>query len=99
MDMMTNQSALISKLVANARAAQKVMANSSHDARQAALRAAASQIRDRSTDILATNATDVQRAIDNNVSPAFVDRLTLDGARLSRKRARSTPFTRRRAFV
>lgn len=82
MNMMTNQSALISELVAKAKAAQTVMANSSYSERAAALRAAANEIRARSADIIATNAIDVQRAIDNNLTAAFVDRLTLDEARI-----------------
>lgn len=82
MNMMTNQSALISELVAKAKAAQTVMANSSYSERAAALRAAANEIRARSADIIATNAIDVQRAIDNDLTAAFVDRLTLDEARI-----------------
>ena len=82
MDMMTDQSELISRLVADAKAAQSIMANTRYGERVAALQATAGLIRTRSADILATNMKDVQRALDNNVSAAFVDRLTLDGSRI-----------------
>ena len=79
---MTDQSELISRLVADAKAAQSIMANTRYGERVAALQATAGLIRTRSADILATNMKDVQRALDNNVSAAFVDRLTLDGSRI-----------------
>ena len=79
---MTDQAALISSLVQNARAAQTMLATSSHGARCAALRAAASHIRAQADAIIDTNAADVQDAIDRDISAAFIDRLTLNADRV-----------------
>ena len=79
---MADQAALISSLVKNARAAQTMLATSSHRARCAALRAAANHIRTQAEAIIDTNAADVQDAIDRNISAAFIDRLTLNADRV-----------------
>mgnify|MGYP001055466158 CR=1 FL=1 len=79
---MNDQSAMISELVANARVAQNVLANSDYTARVGALTHIAALIRDRRDDILTTNAIDVNRAVENKVSTAFIDRLTLDNDRV-----------------
>ena len=68
---------LISALVRDARAAQAVLAQSSHDSRVAALANAAALIRGAATEILARNGMDVARAGENGISAAFIDRLTL----------------------
>ena len=54
---------LISALVRDARAAQAVLAQSSHDRRVAALTNAAALIRGAATEILARNGLDVARAV------------------------------------
>ena len=73
---------LISALVRTARGAQAVLALSSHEARCNALRQAAAMIRDRQDQILERNAADVARAESNGISAAFIDRLTLNPARI-----------------
>jgi len=73
---------LISALVRTARGAQAVLALSSHEARCTALRRAAAMIRDRQDEILERNAADVARAESNGISAAFIDRLTLNPARI-----------------
>ena len=63
------------------RAAQTALLTASHDRRQAALSAAAAQLRARTYDILAANAADLA-ALDPARGDAFRDRLALDGARI-----------------
>ncbi len=79
---MNEHAALISDLVRNARAAQTRLATSSHAERCAALHASARLIRAHAADILETNKRDVARAQTNNLSAAFIDRLTLDDSRI-----------------
>ena len=78
----TNHQQLISELVATARAAQSVLAQSAHDMRCAALTAAAAQIRAHSDTILAHNRTDLERGAANGLTAAFIDRLTLNDSRI-----------------
>ena len=68
---------MISDLVTTARAAQSVLALSSHAMRTAALTQAAAQIRAHKNSILAHNQTDLERGATNGLSAAFIDRLTL----------------------
>ncbi|MFO0998447.1 MAG: glutamate-5-semialdehyde dehydrogenase [Alphaproteobacteria bacterium] len=63
-----------------ARAAAAILAQSSADARDQALRAAATALRRDGTRILEANARDVSEARD--LSPAFRDRLELNAARI-----------------
>ena len=74
--------ALVSDMVAAARHAQKILGQSTHDARRSALLKSAELIRANSDTIIATNAKDVQKATDNGVSAAFIDRLTLNAERI-----------------
>ena len=74
--------AMISGLVRAARAAQTVLAQSSHETRIAALTNAANLIRAATDDILARNRMDVARATENGISAAFIDRLTLTPDRI-----------------
>ena len=78
----TNHQQLISELVATARAAQSVLAQSAHDMRCAALSAAAAQIRAHGDTILAHNRTDLERGAANGLTAAFIDRLTLNDSRI-----------------
>ena len=74
--------ALVSDMVAAARHAQKILGQSTHDARRSALLKSAELIRANSDTIIATNAKDVQKASENGVSAAFIDRLTLNAERI-----------------
>lgn len=74
--------ALVSDMVAAARHAQKTLGQSTHDARRSALLKSAELIRANSDTIIATNAKDVQKATENGVSAAFIDRLTLNAERI-----------------
>jgi glutamate-5-semialdehyde dehydrogenase len=65
-----------------AKAASRVLATASTAAKDDALRAAADLLIDRSDDVLAANAVDVERAVDAGTSPAVVDRLRLNPSRV-----------------
>ncbi|MGB2294374.1 MAG: glutamate-5-semialdehyde dehydrogenase [Candidatus Puniceispirillum sp.] len=73
---------LVSDMVAAARLAQKTLGQSTHDARRSALLKSAELIRENSDTIITTNAKDVQKATENGVSAAFIDRLTLNAERI-----------------
>jgi glutamate-5-semialdehyde dehydrogenase len=74
--------ALVSDMVAAARHAQKILGQSTHDARRSALLKSGELIRENSDTIITTNAKDVQKATENGVSAAFIDRLTLNAERI-----------------
>ncbi|MBV8103346.1 MAG: glutamate-5-semialdehyde dehydrogenase [Hyphomicrobiales bacterium] len=67
---------------ADARAAARVLANASAEQKNQALAAAARALRERSADILAANARDLAEASAKGLGPAFIDRLTLNPARI-----------------
>jgi glutamate-5-semialdehyde dehydrogenase len=73
---------MISALVRDSRAAQSVLAQSTYEARIAALTQAAALIRGAMDEILARNALDVARAGENGIGAAFIDRLTLTEDRI-----------------
>ena len=77
-----NANALIDKMVKRSRAAQSGLGKSDFTTRCAALQAAATAIRVQSAAILDANVKDVARASANGISHAFIDRLTLDEARI-----------------
>ena len=77
-----NANALIDKMVKKSRAAQSSLGKSDFATRCAALQAAAAVIRTQITAILDANVQDVARAIANGINQAFIDRLTLDEARI-----------------
>ena len=81
-DKIDNHDAYIAELGKAARSAQQQIGNSSHEARNTALIEAARAIRAASDDILAANVKDVQAGIERGLTDAFIDRLTLDEARL-----------------
>ena len=74
--------ALVSDLVTAARRAQKILGQSTHDARQSALLKSAKLIRTNSDAIITTNSKDVQKASENGITAAFIDRLTLNAERI-----------------
>ena len=74
--------ALVSDMVAHAGRAQKALGQSTFAARRSALLKSAELIRDNTDTIISTNGKDVQKAHENGVSIAFIDRLTLDAARI-----------------
>ncbi len=74
--------ALIADMGVRARAASRVLARTSSAAKARALVAAAASIRAHAATILAANHEDVERARANGLSPAMLDRLMLDAARL-----------------
>lgn len=78
----TDHSQLISDLVVTARAAQSVLAQSSHEARASALQHAATLIRAHADEIMANNGTDLDRAEKAGMAGSFVDRLTLNESRI-----------------
>jgi glutamate-5-semialdehyde dehydrogenase len=65
-----------------ARAAAETLARVSTEAKNAALEAAAAQLRDASAEILQANALDVADARDRGLSVAMIDRLALDDKRI-----------------
>ena len=77
-----NATTLIDNLVKRSRAAQLSLGKSDFNKRRAALQAAATAIRAQSAAILDANVKDVARASANGISHAFIDRLTLDEARI-----------------
>ena len=81
-DKIDNHDAYITELGKAARTAQQQIGMSSHKARNTALTEAASAIRAASDDILAANAKDVQAGKERGLTDAFIDRLTLDEARI-----------------
>ena len=78
----TDHSQLISDLVVTARAAQSVLAQSSHEARASALQHAATLIRAHADEIMAHNRTDLDRAEKAGMASSFIDRLTLNESRI-----------------
>lgn len=81
--MMTDNDTLMTVMAANARAAARQLAGADNAIKAAALTAAAAALRDGMADILAANANDVDAATASGISPAMLDRLKLDEARIS----------------
>ena len=74
--------ALVADLARAGRKAQRVLARTSDAAKAAALRSAAATLRRHSETILAGNAKDIAAGEARGLSPAMLDRLRLDHARL-----------------
>ncbi len=72
----------MTRLGAAARAAARVLADASTEAKNGALKAAAAAIRARRDEILAANRSDVEAARGRDQTDAFIDRLTLDESRI-----------------
>jgi glutamate-5-semialdehyde dehydrogenase len=75
--------ALVARLGDIGRSAQRQLALLSDADKSAALRAAASALREAEADILAANARDIAAGEANGLTPALLDRLKLDPARLA----------------
>ena len=75
--------ALVERLARAGRAAQRQLALLGHDAKAAALRGAAAQLRANSAHILAANQQDMALGQARGLSAALLDRLRLDAARLA----------------
>ena len=61
-----------------ARAAARIIAAASTEAKNAALLAMATEVRARRAELLAANARDLEEARAAGLEPALIDRLTLD---------------------
>ena len=77
-----NPEAIVSLCAAEARAAQHHLARLSDSQKAAALHSAAASLRDATSAILAANAKDIAESERGGLSPAMIDRLRLDDARL-----------------
>lgn len=71
------------KLAADAEKAARTLATASTREKNDALRAAATALRQKSADILAANARDIEKAKKDGKPAAFIDRLLLDEARVA----------------
>jgi glutamate-5-semialdehyde dehydrogenase len=80
---MTHSNILMTELTAKARIAARHLAGVDDAAKATALTGAAQALRDRMAEILAANARDVDAAVAAGISPAMLDRLTLDAARVA----------------
>ncbi len=74
--------AMMTALGGAALASQPLLAAATREQKDAALMAAAAELRHRATQILAANAQDMQAAEEKNLSAAMLDRLRLDKARV-----------------
>lgn len=81
--MTTDFASLVLDMTTRARAAARMLASASDAAKADALRKAAAQLRATQDGILAANALDMQEGRAKGLSPAMLDRLLLDGARLA----------------
>jgi glutamate-5-semialdehyde dehydrogenase len=73
---------LMDELGRRARAASRQLATSGGDVRNAALLAAAAELRSRSNEIIAANEVDMREARERGLSAAMLDRLMLDAGRV-----------------
>ncbi len=73
---------LMHQIGVSARAASRELAVASTEAKNTALTSAAASLRAHATDIIAANARDVGAAMAADRPAAFIDRLTLDAARI-----------------
>ncbi|WP_159952052.1 glutamate-5-semialdehyde dehydrogenase [Rhizobium sp. 18065] len=75
--------ALMLDIGRRARSAARPLANTSTEAKNAALRAMADALVAAEADILAANTIDLKNAADTGVAASFIDRLTLDATRIA----------------
>lgn len=73
---------MMHEIGARAKATKYVMANASPAQKDMALREAARHLRGHADALLATNATDIERAREQGLTDAQIDRLTLTSARI-----------------
>lgn len=76
-------SALVDDMTGRARAAARALATAPDAVKADALRRAATQLRTAQDSILAANAEDMEEGRAKGLSPAMLDRLLLDGTRLT----------------
>jgi glutamate-5-semialdehyde dehydrogenase len=81
-DLAADPEILVRRMAEAARAAVDLLAVSSTDAKNTALREGAKNLRAREADILAANALDVEEAIRQGLTAAMRDRLVLNHARV-----------------
>jgi glutamate-5-semialdehyde dehydrogenase len=79
----TDQPTPIPELARRAKAASRVLATASTTSKDAALLAAADLLESRVDDVLSANAADVAAAQDAGIGAGLVDRLRLDGSRVT----------------
>jgi len=83
MNMMVSKAAeIVAGHTDNARAASRKLAVATHEQRNKALSRAASHIRGNINAILDANKEDIRAAQERGLKPSFIDRLTLDDARV-----------------
>ena len=80
---MTDYQPLMASIATKARAASRLLAAADDAAKARALTYAAQALRDQSADILAANAIDLAAGTTAGLSPAMLDRLKLDEARIT----------------
>lgn len=80
---MTDHDTLMTAMTTNARMAARRLAGADDATKAAALKAAATALRNSMADILAANTKDVDAAVAAGISPAMLDRLKLDEARVA----------------
>ncbi len=80
---MTGSNIVMTDLTAKARSAARHLAGVDDATKAAALTGAAQALRDGMADILSANAKDVAAAVAAGISPAMLDRLTLDASRVA----------------
>ena len=79
---MENVEQLMAGMTATARRASRLMARASSRDKEAALKAAAAELRLRKAEILAANAIDMEAGAESGLTAAMLDRLKLDDARI-----------------
>lgn len=79
---MENVEQLMAEMTATARRASRLMARASSRDKEAALKAAAAELRLRKAEILAANAIDMEAGAKSGLTAAMLDRLKLDDARI-----------------
>lgn len=80
---MTDAAMAIRKMGQRARKAARLLATASGEMRQAAIKAAARQVRDRCDELLDSNCEDVERARRGGLAEPKLDRLALDAERIA----------------
>ena len=80
---MTDSNIVMTDLTAKARSAARHLAGVDDATKATALIGAAQALRDGMADILSANAKDVDAAVAAGISPAMLDRLTLDASRVA----------------
>lgn len=80
---MTDAAMAVRKMGQRARKAARLLATASGEMRQAAIKAAARQVRDRCDELLDSNCEDVERARRGGLAEPKLDRLALDAERIA----------------